>query len=334
MNKKNILYIGPYKQNNYLGVSSLRNLYELIKNPKYNTIYRHITVDDDCTLFDVSTIVPDIEIPDSINNLDAIVQNLPIDLLDSNRYTKNVYIPFFSSFTSHSYDSVFDENNFILIDNFYAKDDISHKNVKIYSTDTPIIINNAHQEKYNIGIYNNLYKFGFIGSYSTDYLVIQKLLQSFLLSFRSNDDVCFCLLLTANDNQKNELESYYRSLLKDMSVNNYDKIIFMYTDAFHIDSIRLINNISCYISMNYNTDYTLYNNYAKKIGISTICPKDLTYIKMPLSKISNSKHIDTIQKSFITQNMSALMKERISGKSQYSSKNKQESLSSVLDQII
>ena len=86
--------------------------------------------------------------------------------------------------------------------------------------------------------------------------------------------------------------------------------------------------------MNHQTEYTLYNNYAKKIGISTIGPKDLVYIKMPLSKIDISKHINTTQKSFTTQSMCTLMNERVSGKNQYSSKNTQESLSAVLDKII
>lgn len=333
---KNILYLGPYQQTNYLGQSALRNLYELQQIESVNIIHKNVSVDNS-DIFDTSSIVPKSNIDiGSLSNIDLIIQNLPIEFLSVNFYTTNVVIPFINPYINYSNSDIFNSFRSVLIDDIYLKDHIASKNttVEIYEQQPPLILNNCEKERYNLGTYDELYKFGFLGDYSEESSIIHKLIQTFLTTFRSDDNVCLCLLLTATDQEKSDLESFYTNIKKSLRITNYDKIIFMYNNCGHMDAIRFINNISCYISLNSYTKYCMYEKYCKQTNKSYITHKDMACVNMPIMPVKNNLDIELKQNSPTTESIARAFIEYMRGRNVYRSKTVNKTLSDIICKII
>jgi hypothetical protein len=179
---------------------------------------------------------------------------------------------------------MFSHFDMVLIDDQYSRDKIKNKHTKIeiYDQQPPIILNSSNAEKYSLGAYSNLYKFGFIANYQKEVIFLQKLIQSFLTTFRANNKVSMYILVTATDQEKAELESLYEDIKKSLSITGYDKIIFMYNTCGHMESIRFLNSIDCYISLNSYAKYSMYEKYCAQIGHTYITHKDISYLNMPI----------------------------------------------------
>lgn len=335
-NKKNILYLGPYQQTNYLGQSALRNLYELQQIGSINIIHKHIPVDHSDT-FDASSVVSKSTVDlGSLSNIDIVIQNLPIDFLSTNFYTTNIAIPFVNPYINYNNSDIFDSFKAVLVDDIYIKERINSKNtnVEIFEQQAPLILNNCDKERYNLGAYDGLYKFGFLGSYTQESSIVQKLIQTFLTTFRSDDSVCLCLLLTVTDQEKSELESFYENIKKSLQISNYDKIIFMYNSCGHMDAIRFINNISCYVSLNSYAKYCMYERYCKQVNKSYLAHKDISCVTMPIIPVKNSMDIELKHNSPTADSISSAFIENIRGRNVHRSKTINKTLSDIICKII
>lgn len=334
--KKNILYLGPYKHTHYLGQLSLRNIHELMRSPSLNVIPKHIHIDSS-DVFDASHIISDtITSIDNIEKIDLIIQNLPLDFLTSNTYTQNIVIPFLNPYINYSNTDLLDNYDYVLVDDQYTKDHLSHKNtnIQIYEQTTPIIINNCNNERYNLGAYDSLYKYGFIGHYAKESSVVQKLIQSFLTALRTNNNAYLFILLTATEKEKSELETFYNTLKQSLKITNYDKVLFMYNGCGHIDSIRFLNNIDCYVSLNTYTKYSMYEKYCKEAGKSYITYKDIDYISMPIIPVNDIKDLQLKQQSPTTDGIGTALVQVLNAPPKYRSKNQNKSLSDIVCKII
>lgn len=336
MNKKNILYLGPYKQPNYIGQAALRNLHELSQVENLNIIAKHIPVDSN-DLFDTDSILPQlVSSLDEITNLDGIIQNLPLDFLAINHYVPNIIIPFINPYIQYTNTDILSHYTAVLVDDIKLKEQIQNKstNVEVYEQQSPLILNQCHKERYNIGSYDHLYKFGFMGLYAKESSIIQKLIQAFLTTFRTNDDVSLCILVTATDKEKSELEAFYADIKQSLKITNYDKIIFMFNNCNHMDSIRFINNLNCYLSLNSYTKYVMYEKYCKQYNIAYITHKDVSHIQMPIIPILTIDDIQLKQNSLTTDSISKTLLQSINNTSVHRSKNTNKSLSDLVCKII
>jgi hypothetical protein len=336
MNKKNILYLGPYQQPNYVGQASLRNLHELSQVEHLNIIAKHIPVDSN-DIFDISSILPTLASSlDDITHLDGIIQNLPLDFLAINHYVPNIVIPFISPYIQYTNTDILSHYAAILVDDIKVKEQIQNKNtnVEVYEQNIPLILNQCHKERYNIGAYDHLYKFGFMGLYSKESGIIHKLIQAFLTTFRTNDEVSLCILVTATDKEKLELESFYSDMKQSLKITNYDKVIFMFNNCNHMDSIRFLNNLNCYLSLNAYTKYVMYEKYCKQHNIPYVTHKDVSHIQMPIIPILNIDDIQLKQNSLTTDSISKALLQSINNTSVHRSKNTNKSLSDLVCKII
>ena len=336
-NKKNILYLGPYKQVNYIGQCSLRNLYEIIQSESLNVISKHISVDNS-DLLDTSHVIPKHhESIDNVLGIDMIIQNLPVSFMSSNFYTKNVAIPFVDPYIDYSNSNIFANFDMVLIDDQYSRDKIKNKytTIEIYDQQPPIILNNCNTEKYSLGSYSHLYKFGFIANYQKEVTFLQKLIQSFLTTFRANNKVSLYLLVTATEKEKTELESLYKNIKKSLGMIDYDKIIFMYNNGDHMDSIRLLNSLDCYISLNSYTKYSMYEKYCTQINCAYITHRDINCLNMPIMPTITATDLKSKYCSPTSDSISQALVQSIN-KPIYRSKNKHtnQTLSNIICKII
>jgi hypothetical protein len=336
MNKKNILYLGPYQQPNYVGQAALRNIHELSQVEHLNIIAKHIPVDSNDTFDTGSILLNTASSLDGVGQLDGVIQNLPIDFLAINYYAPNIVIPFVSPYIQYTNTDILSHYASVLVDDIKIKEQLQNKNtnVEIYEQQSPLILNQCHKERYNIGSYDHLYKFGFIGLYSKESGVIHKLIQAFLTTFRANDDVSLCILITATDKEKSELESFYADIKQSLKITNYDKIIFMFNNCNHMDSIRFLNNLNCYLSLNAYTKYVMYEKYCKQNNIAYVTHKDVSYTQMPIIPILSIDDIQLKQNSLTTESISKTLLQSVNDTSVHRSKNTNKSLSDLVCKII
>lgn len=335
-NKKNILYLGPYKQVNYLGQCSLRNLYEIIQSGSVNVVSKHISVDNS-DLLDTSHIIPKHhESIDNVLGIDMIIQNLPPSFMSSNLYAKNVAIPFVDPYVDYSNSNLFTNFDMVLIDDQYSRDKIKNKNTKVevYDQRPPIVLNNCNTEKYNFGSYSNLYKFGFIVNYQKEITFLHKLIQSFLTTFRANNKVSLYLLVTATDKEKAELESLYEDIKKSLGMIGYDKIIFMYNNCDHMDSIRLLNSLDCYISLNSYTKYSMYEKYCTQINCAYITHRDINCLNMPIMPTKTLTDLKSKYCSPTSESISQALTQSINNQIYRNNKHTNQTLSNIICKII
>ena len=335
-NKKNILYLGPYKQVNYLGQCSLRNLYEILQLESVNVISKHIPVDNSDVL-DTSHIIPKHhESIEDVLGIDMIIQNLPTSFISSNFYAKNVAIPFVDPYIDYSNSNIFSNFDMVLIDDQYSMDKIKNKHTKIevYDQQSPIILNSCNTEKYSLGSYRHLYKFGFIANYHKEVTFLQKLIQSFLTTFRANNKVSLYLLVTATDQEKAELESLYEDIKKSLSMIGYDKIVFMYNNCDHMDSIRFLNSLDCYISLNSYTKYTMYEKYCTQINRAYITHKDISSLNMPIMPTKTITDLKSKYCSPTSDSVSQALTQSINKQIYRKNKHINQTLSNIICKLI
>jgi hypothetical protein len=335
-NKKNILYLGPYKQVNYLGQCSLRNLYEILQLESVNVVSKHISVDNSDVL-DTSHIIPKHhESIDNVSGIDMIIQNLPTSFISSNFYAKNVVIPFVDPYIDYSNSNMFSHFDMVLIDDQYSRDKIKNKHTKIeiYDQQPPIILNSCNTEKYSLGAYSNLYKFGFIANYQKEVTFLQKLIQSFLTTFRASNKVSLYLLVTATDQERAELESSYEDIKKSLSMIGYDKIVFMYNNCDHMDSIRFLNSLDCYISLNSYTKYSMYEKYCTQINRSYITHKDINSLNMPIMPTKTVTDLKSKYCSPTSDSVSQALTQSLNKQIYRKNKNTNQTLSNLICKLI
>lgn len=325
---KNILYLGPYKQADYFGQAALKNLKSIMDIKNANIIARHVSVNASPTT-NISSIIDETSITEIntniIEKLDIIIQNVPMEFLSTNFYTKNVCIPFINPYQTYSH-SKFDNFDTVLLDNFYLKNNFittDQKKIQIFDIEQPIFIDGCDKKQMQIQKANHCYRFGFIGNYAADYHIIQKLIQAFMIAFRSNNDVSLCMMISIDETDKGRLDEVTNNIKKSLKVIDYDKIIFVYTLCNHIDSIVFINNLNCYLSINSGTQYSLYENYCKTANINYIGHNHLQYNCMPQIQINNIDDLGTTQKSATTESIILKLKEQINNNTTSAHKNKQ-----------
>lgn len=338
---KNILYLGPYKQTDYSGQAALKNLKSVMSMKNTNIIARHVPINNS-QMVDISSIVDESRInridTSIVASLDLIIQNVPLSFLSTNFYTKNICIPFVNTYQTYS-DNQFDNFDHVLLDNFYSKNNFTasdQKKIQTFDIGQPIIVDNCDQKQMNIEKANHCYRFGFIGNYNTDYHIIQKLIQAFMIAFRSTNDVCLCMMINIDESDKSRLEEITNDIKKSLKIVDYNKIIFIYTLCNHVDSIVFLNNLNCYISINASTPYSLYENYCKIKNINYISYNNLQYNSMPQIEINSIDDVGIVHKSITTESLILKLKEQIHQNSvtTHKSKQKHKTLEDILCTLV
>lgn len=218
----NILYIGPYRQKDINGLTSLQILSYLIE--KLGPSIRSAPLYLNHSL--AEKVVPDYVVDAErriIDNYDAIIQHANLDqLIKINKIKKNIAIPIIEAGcpTSESVDnlSVFDS---ILVDTKLAYNKLAkYNNIrnKLYTFNYNISSMNYNIVKstYDTGVLQHSKKIYFLGQYQKNITNIANLCKSFVNNIKSNEYSLLLFLYGLDVSSKNNLEN----LIKQLYLNN------------------------------------------------------------------------------------------------------------------
>lgn len=218
----NILYIGPYRQKDVNGLTSIQILSHLIQRGRHKIKCAPV-------YFDTTRI--DNEIPDnildaekhSLDHYDVIVQYAHTDqLMKIDKISKNIAIPIISCSRIkdseleqlYRFDSVLVDTKLAynkLVRNHTLRNKVHTFNYDISSLDQKIA-----KSTYNIGVLQYATKVYFIGNYAKNITNIANLCKSFVANINSQEYTLLLYLSGLDFSTKNNLDN----LIKQLYINN------------------------------------------------------------------------------------------------------------------
>lgn len=310
----NILYIGPYRQLDYIGQASRLYLRSILdqakkKNDNVKLHARSVCIEPNLLSKDYDGLYEKFD--KSIDEYSMIVQHLPPEYLSIQKSCYNIAIPIVDArlidASNNYYYSQLNEFDYVLIDNIRTKEFLKRSNIK-----TKLDIFSEHiipdprtlNQRYNLGEINNLFKFGFIGPYKSNEQIIQKLILSYTIAFRSDIKTHLVLFLRGTAQDKSDIEKFYNSSRKRLNiVNDENRISFIFNDLNETESSVAINTLDCYLSINDDIQYVLYENYAMSSKKLVLSNKDISIIKTPAIDIGDHYSSGDIIGSLTTEDI-------------------------------
>lgn len=264
----NILYVGPYDSKDLNGVASRTLIKSLQKDENIKLNIKNIILAKDISSNN-HTSIPSEDF--SLDDTDVLIQHCPVDfLVDTHKIKKSIIIPIINDINNKDI-SILKLKHFdkLLVHNRYIFDKLK----KIFGNKVVYLRYNDLGEEtnqmFNLGFLNRAYKFYFLGKYSKDRNIINKIIAAFFLSFRNN--ITLSLNIFLSDDQK-ILEQAYKDLeiIKEKLkiFNNSKQVIFIpikldenTLKVIHNTGHIFIDNIGCYSNINCE----LAQFYKKKI---------------------------------------------------------------------
>lgn len=282
-----LIYIGPYRQQDYSGLVSQLHIKSLIAWTKNSDNKHKLFLRP--AYIDMQHISPSIDIeftkheilPSRIADC-CVIQHLPIRNIAIQHKTTNIIIPILDP-NVHKYANLGHIQKLNHADHIIVASD-DEKNVllksgintKCWVCDTSYIdfINRESLQKqyhlYNTDLGSRKI-FGFIGPYKNNIDTIKTIIHAFLLSLRTqllanHKKYGLCFFLRGTQKDKSEIEKYYHELITQLGMSHIDiddmKFIFGYLDS---DScFAALNSIDCLISVNQDINYSLFEKYMKQ----------------------------------------------------------------------
>ena len=309
----NILYIGPYRQIDYVGQmanlhidsirASMKNTDKLSTRPIYF----------DPSLASPSSIVYDTE-NTQMEHIDVTVQYVPIDFVAIRQGFKNLAVPMIDpKLQNISQDYSYDILN--SVDKIILDDDKNKTLIKNYGITAPIEmyeekIIDSKKQKFNLDTINKYYKFGFIGQYRTNKQIIQKIIHAFFLYYRNNTECKLYFFLRGSDQEKIELDQTVSQIKKDLNIPEYINCINSIFGLWNQEeTLAALSSINCYISLNDDYRYLAYekffiNSVLEESGNRfLISRQNIDCIETPIVSLSSSCEYNNSINSVHTQDL-------------------------------
>jgi hypothetical protein len=241
----NILYIGPYRYNNILGMASRAIVQELSKNKNTNITTKNIFLEnpyENTTLVNYNNFEKELS-----TQYDIIIQNTkPVMMVvDSKISQKNIAIPIMDySLSEHDIQKLRMFSK-VYTDDYHNLDILKTNKIQteIFSYDIKPVNSNSTA---NLSYHNLNQKFYFIGNYYKNQSIINKIIVSFIVSFRSNNKVSLVLVLTDDDstNVEKQVSSSIQDIFNKMNFNPVLSPIKIITQSVSIEQLHTIHR-SC-----------------------------------------------------------------------------------------
>lgn len=260
----NILYIGPYRQLDYIGQVSETHIESILKTVKSSDILITRPLYLDTSL---SNNKPKTATEKAISgDIDILIQYMPIDFISIQKNIKNIVIPIINPRINNlSHDYEYKKLNWC--DKILVEDDKHKHMLKLCGVKSSIEIyeekfETDNYQKFNLDSIENNYKFGFIGHYQNNKQIIHKIIDSFLLSARYQHNIKLYLFLRGSDQDKQDVDNYIDKMKKQLNmpiyINKIDSLFGMWNRQ---ESLIALNSIDCFISLNDDYRQTLYEKF-------------------------------------------------------------------------
>jgi hypothetical protein len=265
----NTLYIGPYKHNSCLSLSSIDIIETLQKNSKIsNLTIRPLFINDQIININ-NLIVSNLENKDlSESTYDCVIQHGPITLLDNSvpLGKKNIAIPLFDKVVGNeSYSEILNSFDMVLCDSreygLFLHENYNLDNIQVFS------YNKLYNTSLNINFaYNsNDIKLYWIGQY--DSLLIEKIVTSFLLAFHDRQDVALFLFLNQDHTFIAEnLDEKIEKIKSRLNIVNKTNNINIILKPLGFDDINAIHNTcDMFLDITKNNNESMLNLHIAKL---------------------------------------------------------------------
>jgi hypothetical protein len=324
----NTLFIGPTTQPDNIGLTSRSYLeyIELSEKFKNQIVSRPIILDRGL----VDPLLPPCKSHNrNLDQTEIFIQNLPLDMLVYNpKFSKNIIIPILDhkKNVNSIHKSILQKADKILCNNPIDSDKILSCGVdpkKVSLFRIPFSVNpDTKNKKLNIGIYNNMYKFYFIGEYKKNIDIVHKIIISFLSTFRTNNNICLILWVALTEPEKNRLFEYYENTKKKMKINSgIDQILFIQRPIDYAEIEILHNTGNTYLALNDNFYPFIDEQYASIYESNIISRSQLNSTTTPYYGDSDYYPSDTYEDICI-DSLSRKMMDRVSNQNMIYNKQK------------
>lgn len=307
----NILYIGPYRQIDYIGQVSNAHIGSILRHikPSDKLITRPVYIDTSLVKNDEKTINESI----TCEKIDIIIQYLPIDFIAIKTDVKNIAVPIIDpKLNNIAHDNEYKKLNLC---NKILVDEEKHKHMlKLCGIKSAIDLyeeklETDNPQKFNLDLIEKNYKFGFIGHYQNNKLIIQKIIQAFLLASRHQNNITLHLFLRGSDQHKQEIDNYIIKTKEQLMIPSYhNKIYPLFGIWNQQESLIALNSIDCFVSLNDDYRYLLYEKYFTTNKESEqykflINRQNVQTIETPVLPITNIYEYKNTLTSVITQDL-------------------------------
>jgi hypothetical protein len=310
----NILYVGPYRQNNDDGILSKLYLQNLII-AKHNITCRPIYLSQsNIERFNGSFLKYETKI---YEEYDCLIQHAPLELLQKHEtFPKNIAIPILGDIINlksyhqkqlMQFDKIIinnDNNEAVMV-----KNDLAEKAYRIACPIMDSLVEDLKEKKLNLGIHNSTTKFYFFGNLDRDMDVIQKILVSFYIAFRSEYGKSLVLFLEdVNQAKQSEFMNMTKEIKQKLKITISDKSVsefFIFKNLLLEE--KIIAHNSCQVFLNLGQKSSLQEQYAKFFGNHVINTDEVETIEVPNHNSSQYEPNDTYE-SIITQSLIDVMK--------------------------
>jgi len=268
-----ILYIGPYRQNDYIGLESsvyLKSIHQSASNKNINLYTRpyYTRYDVNINNSDYSNLE---NFSESFTFPKTLIQHAKIEHLSIQPSNTNIVIPIiFNTLFKTSKYSILQKLNYcdhIIVNDeedkrFLIKSDIIKPihigDIDILNYITDLNLLNSY---YNYEEINKKYNFMFIGEYDANIEIIHTLIFAFTSAFRSDLNVALTLVIRGNNQNKQDLEKFCQKLLQQLKIVNQPEIRLHFSELTLQDIFAALNSADCLLSFNQDYNQKLYSNY-------------------------------------------------------------------------
>jgi hypothetical protein len=300
----NILYIGPYRYNNILGIASRTIIEELNKNNNVNITTKNVFLEnpyENKTLVNYNNFEKQI-----LAKYDIIIQNTRPNMMaiDFEMSPKNIAIPIMDYFLSASDIDKLKKFSEVYTDDYSSLDTLNTNKIeaKVFSHDVRPINSN---DTTNLSYHNLNKKFYFIGNYYKNQNIINKIIVSFVTSFRSKNDTSLILALTDDDITKTETQvsSNIQDIFNRMNFNPMLSPIKFIVQPLSIEQLHTIHR-SCdvYFDIKDSYDTGLNRQLALIYGKQLIDIRCLKTVDVPIIDIKD-ENTNKFRKSILTESI-------------------------------
>jgi hypothetical protein len=225
----NILYLGPYRQKNIIGLTSQLIILNLLQNKKnkVSCIPLYIDFNKASKEKDIDPVVLDSE-KTNYEKYDCVIQHTTVSSATPiNGVAKNILLPIISCNDIDIKIDIIKGFDKILVDNQidYARL-TQHKMLKnkVHVYDYATGFTSNEQAKIDLGVVNFYKKLYYIGDYEANKDNILNVCKCFIANSQKNKNVLLLFITNLTKPQKDQIESYIAKLYSLIYKNSYAKV--------------------------------------------------------------------------------------------------------------